>query len=138
MAYAQRGDRPYPIAIQNRDLLHTWTAMRCMALGTADGFAWSDLRDTVMMVVALCRMGKLNAHAVLPFAMQALEGLLRAKSNGMRMAEEDLPALSVVCTQYDNAHFKLSANTLEAAAASVRASVEAVQAQAREETAVPA
>lgn len=115
MTYSRRFDRPTPKAEQDRVMLCVWSAYRCMLLGTAGKPEIFHLLDAINIVRELVYMGKLPAavgHQV-DLANGAIAEAMGALPAGIDA--EGLSALAEVCTQYDNAVYKLSIGTLQAA-----------------------
>lgn len=115
MTYAQRGDRPAPIAEQNRICLRIWSAYRCMALGTAGREEWADLADAMNIVESLCMIGTLDVGIYMPLVIVAQAGMvaaMRCDPEPMAMQPEQLEALRLIVDRYDICLARLSVNTL--------------------------
>lgn len=103
-----RTQRPHSKADQDMACLRVWTAYRCLVLGKAGRHEVFHLLDAINIVRELVEMGKVNPATPVETANEGMSFQMR----GEALSRVHLAALAEVCTQFDNAYFKLSISTI--------------------------
>jgi hypothetical protein len=102
--------------------LSAFTALHEMRLGRARSAEWRTLTDTIVLVQALCELGKLDARVCQPDLGVALDGLraaLEHPGGTMGLQGDALEAASRLVCVFDDALGRLAAQTIDLAAAHV-------------------
>ena len=102
--------------------LSAFTALHEMRLGRARTAEWRTLTDTIVLVQALCELGKLDAAVCSPDLGVALDGMraaLEHPSGAMHVEGPALAAASRLVCVFDDALGRLAAQSLDLAAAHV-------------------
>jgi hypothetical protein len=102
--------------------LSAFTALDEMRLGRARTAEWRTLTDTIVLVQALCELGKLDPDtysADLGIALDGMRAALEHPSGTMHVDAVALAATSRFVCVFDDALGRLAAQSLDLAAAHV-------------------
>ncbi len=103
-----RLQRPHCKQDQDMACLRVWTAYHCMVIGKAGRHEVFHLLDAINLVRELVEMGKLKPQTPVEEANDSMAAYMRCEG----ISPAGLAALAEVCTQFDNAYFKLSISTI--------------------------
>jgi hypothetical protein len=102
--------------------LSAFTALHEMSLGRARTAEWRTLTDTIVIVQALCGLGKLDAGvhmSDIELALDSMGDALQSPSGTMGLQGAPLAAASKVVAAFDDALGRLAAKTIDIAVADV-------------------